>query len=125
MGGGAALQLVPLLGQAALQLVPLLAREVRMGLWWSEVNTMCVCGDGGREVICLHTDPENRGTGAYLLLTPYTHGVPHVDCEGPCAVGKMLVKKLLATMWAPLSAARTAPVVCSLPLDSLLWLWSM
>jgi hypothetical protein len=37
-------------------------------------------------VIRLHTDPENRGTGAYQLLTPYTHGVPHVDCEGPSAV---------------------------------------
>jgi hypothetical protein len=37
-------------------------------------------------VIRLHTDPENQGTGAYQLLTPYTHGVPHVDCEGPSAV---------------------------------------
>jgi hypothetical protein len=37
-------------------------------------------------VIRLHTDPENRGTGAYQLLTLYTHGVPHVDCEGPSAV---------------------------------------
>jgi hypothetical protein len=45
-----------------------------------------VGGDVGREVIRLHTDPEIRGTGAYLLLTPYTHGAPHVDCEGPCAV---------------------------------------
>jgi hypothetical protein len=45
--------------------------------------SICVCGDGAREVIRLHTDPKNRGTGAYLLLTPYTHGVPHVDCEGP------------------------------------------
>ena len=43
-------------------------------------------GDGGRVVIRLHTDPENRGTGAYQLLTPYTHGVPHVDCEGLSAV---------------------------------------
>jgi hypothetical protein len=43
-------------------------------------------GDGGRVVIRLHTDPENWGTGAYQLLTPYTHGVPHVDCEGPSAV---------------------------------------
>jgi hypothetical protein len=48
-------------------------------------HVFCVCGDGGREVIRLQTDPENQGTGAYLLLTPYTHGVPHVDCEGPCA----------------------------------------
>jgi hypothetical protein len=37
-------------------------------------------------VIRLHTDAENRGTGAYQLLTPYKHGVPHVDCEGPSAV---------------------------------------
>jgi hypothetical protein len=42
-----------------------------------------VSGDGGRVVIRLHTDPENRGTGAYQLLIPYTHGVPHVDCDGP------------------------------------------
>mgnify|MGYP001807282360 CR=1 FL=1 len=47
---------------------------------------ICMCGDGGRVVIGLHTDPENRGTGAYQLLTLYTHGVPHVDCEGPNAV---------------------------------------
>jgi hypothetical protein len=37
-------------------------------------------------VIRHHTDPENRGAGAYQLLTPYTHGVPHEDCEGPSAV---------------------------------------
>ena len=40
-----------------------------------------MCGDGGRVVIHLHTDPENQGTGASQLLTPYTHGVPHVDCQ--------------------------------------------
>jgi hypothetical protein len=38
------------------------------------VSFVYVCGDGGREVIRLQTDPENQGTGAYLLLTPYTHG---------------------------------------------------
>jgi hypothetical protein len=43
-------------------------------------------------VIRLHTDPENRGTGAYQLLTPYTHGVPYVDCEGPSAVNQTSVQ---------------------------------
>jgi hypothetical protein len=49
---------------------------------------MCVCGDVGREVIRLTHSQGNliQGQGPYLLLTPYTHGVPHVDCEGPCAV---------------------------------------
>jgi hypothetical protein len=48
----------------------------------------CVCGDVGREVIRLtHFQGDlTQGQGPYLLLTPYTHGVPHVDCEGPCAV---------------------------------------
>jgi hypothetical protein len=48
----------------------------------------CVCGDVGREVIRLTHSQGNliQGQGPYLLLTPYTHGVPHVDCEGPCAV---------------------------------------
>jgi hypothetical protein len=46
-----------------------------------------VCGDVGREVIRLtHFQGQSQGQGPYLLLTPYTHGVPHVDCEGPCAV---------------------------------------
>jgi hypothetical protein len=47
-----------------------------------------VCGDVGREVIPLYThfQGQSQGQGPYLLLTPYTHGVPHVDCEGPCAV---------------------------------------
>jgi hypothetical protein len=47
-----------------------------------------VCGDVGREVIRLTHSQGNliQGQGPYLLLTPYTHGVPHVDCEGPCAV---------------------------------------
>jgi hypothetical protein len=38
---------------------------------------VCVCGVAGREVIRLRTDPENRGTGAYLgayLMASYTHG---------------------------------------------------
>jgi hypothetical protein len=49
----------------------------------------CVCGDVGREVIRLtHFQGQSQGQGPYLLLTPYTHGVPHVDCEGPCAVAK-------------------------------------
>ena len=43
-----------------------------------------MCGDGERVV--MPTDPENRGGGAYQLLTPYTQGVPHVDCGGPSAV---------------------------------------
>jgi hypothetical protein len=49
---------------------------------------LCVCGDVGREVIRLTHSQGNliQGQGPYLLLTPYTHGVPHVDCEGPCAV---------------------------------------
>jgi hypothetical protein len=49
---------------------------------------VCVCGDVGREVIRLTHSQGNliQGQGPYLLLTPYTHGVPHVDCEGPCAV---------------------------------------
>jgi hypothetical protein len=44
-----------------------------------------VCGDVGREVIRLtHFQGDlTQGQGPYLLLTPYTHGVPHVDCEGP------------------------------------------
>jgi hypothetical protein len=48
----------------------------------------CVCGDVGREVIRLTHSQGNliHGQGPYLLLTPYTHGVPHVDCEGPCDV---------------------------------------
>jgi hypothetical protein len=47
----------------------------------------CVCGDVGREVIRLtHFQGDlTKGQGPYLLLTPYTHGVLHVDCEGPCA----------------------------------------
>jgi hypothetical protein len=46
-----------------------------------------VGGDVGREVIRLtHFQGQSQGQGPYLLLTPYTHGVPHVDCEGPCAV---------------------------------------
>jgi hypothetical protein len=46
-----------------------------------------VCGDVGREVIRLtHFQGQSQGQGPCLLLTPYTHGVPHVDCEGPCAV---------------------------------------
>jgi hypothetical protein len=47
-----------------------------------------VCGDVGREVIWLTHSQGNliRGQGPYLLLTAYTHGVPHMDCEGPCAV---------------------------------------
>jgi hypothetical protein len=51
-------------------------------------TTKCVCGDVGREVIRLTYSQSNliQGQGPYLLLTPYTHGVPHVDCEGPCAV---------------------------------------
>jgi hypothetical protein len=52
---------------------------------WPEI--ICVCGDVGREVIRLtHFQGQSQGQGPYLLLTPYTHGVPHVDCEGPCAV---------------------------------------
>jgi hypothetical protein len=48
---------------------------------------LCVCGDVGREVIRLtHFQGQSQGQGPYLLLTLYTHGVPHVDCEGPCAV---------------------------------------
>jgi hypothetical protein len=47
---------------------------------------MYVCGDGGRVVIRLRTHPENPCRGAYQLLAPYTHGVPHVDCEGPSVV---------------------------------------
>jgi hypothetical protein len=48
---------------------------------------LCVCGDVGREVIRLtHFQGQSQGQGPYLLLKPYTHGVPHVDCEGPCAV---------------------------------------
>jgi hypothetical protein len=49
---------------------------------------MCVWGDVGREVIRLTHSQGNliQGQGPYLLLTPYTHGVPHVDCEGSCAV---------------------------------------
>jgi hypothetical protein len=45
-----------------------------------------VCGNGGREVTCLQTTPENQGRGTYLLLRPCTHGVlglPHslaADC---------------------------------------------
>jgi hypothetical protein len=50
----------------------------------------CVCGDVGREVIRL-TQGQSQGQGPHLLLTPYTHGVPHVDCEGPCAVTRMCV----------------------------------
>jgi hypothetical protein len=50
-------------------------------------HSLCVCGDVGREVIRLtHFQGQSQGQGPYLLLTPYTHGVPHVDCEGPCAV---------------------------------------
>jgi hypothetical protein len=47
-----------------------------------------VCVDVGREVIRLTHSQGNliQGQGPYLLLTSYTHGVPHVDCEGPCAV---------------------------------------
>jgi hypothetical protein len=52
----------------------------------AEEGIICMCGDGGRVVICLNTHPENQGRGAYQLLTPCTHGVPHVDCEGPGAV---------------------------------------
>jgi hypothetical protein len=49
---------------------------------------LCVCGDVGREVIRLTHSQGNliQGQGPYLLLTPYTHGVPHADCESPCAV---------------------------------------
>jgi hypothetical protein len=48
---------------------------------------VCVCGEVGREVIRLtHFQGQSQGQGPYLLLTPYTHGVPHVDCEGPCVV---------------------------------------
>jgi hypothetical protein len=45
---------------------------------------ICVCGDVGREVIRLTHSQGNliQGQGPYLLLTPYTHGVPHMDCEG-------------------------------------------
>jgi hypothetical protein len=52
------------------------------------LDTLCVCGDVGREVIRLTHSQGNliQGQGPYLLLTPYTHGVPHVDCEGPCDV---------------------------------------
>jgi hypothetical protein len=46
-------------------------------------TNICMCGDGGRVVIRLHTEHENQCTGAYQLLTPYTHGVPHVDCAAP------------------------------------------
>jgi hypothetical protein len=46
-----------------------------------------VCGDVGREFSRhTHFQGQSQGQGPYLLLTPYTHGVPHVDCEGPCAV---------------------------------------
>jgi hypothetical protein len=50
--------------------------------------TQCVCGDVGREVIRLTHSQGNliQGQGPYLLLTPYTHGVPYMDCEGPCDV---------------------------------------
>jgi hypothetical protein len=53
-----------------------------------QLMCVCVCGDVGREVIRLTHSQGNliQGQGPYLLLTPYTHGVPHVDCEGPCAV---------------------------------------
>jgi hypothetical protein len=51
-------------------------------------SSFCVCDDVGREVIRLTHSQGNliHGQGPYLLFTPYTHGVPHVDCEGPCAV---------------------------------------
>jgi hypothetical protein len=60
------------------------------GVLHSASLSICVCGDVGREVIQLTHSQGNliQGQGPYLLLTPYTHthGVPHVDCEGPCAV---------------------------------------
>ncbi len=88
-------------------------------------QALYVCsGDEGRVVIRLHTDPENRGTGAYQLLTPYTHGVPHVDCEGPSAVTRTNL---------PLPPGRKAPatrphremplaLVCAASLGSNTWL---
>jgi hypothetical protein len=63
---------------------------VRLSTKWKHADAVhyCVCGDVGREVIRLTHSQGNliQGQGPYLLLTPYTHGVPHVDCEGPCAV---------------------------------------
>jgi hypothetical protein len=71
---------------------------------------MCVCGDVGREVIRLtHFQGDlTQGQGPYLLLTPYTHGVPHVDCEGPCAVTRTIFLLPHMTNCSPSPAKHTA-----------------
>jgi hypothetical protein len=69
-------------------------------VWSADASVcICVCGDVGREVIRLTHSQGNliQGQGPYLLLTPYTHGVLHVDCEGPCAVTR--TNPLLAVRW--------------------------
>jgi hypothetical protein len=64
-----------------------------------------VCGDVGREVIWLtHFQGQSQRQGPYLL-TPYTHGVPHVDCEGPCALTR--TNPLLVTY-----VSHASPVLC-------------
>jgi hypothetical protein len=56
----------------------------------SVVHCVYVCVVmGAREVICPHTHPKNWGRCAYLLLTPYTHGLPHADCEDLVACGTL------------------------------------
>jgi hypothetical protein len=70
---------------------------------------VCVCGDVGREVIRLTHSQGNliQGQRPCLLLTPYTHGVPHVDCEGPCAVTRIMAA-IDATITAPSSLVAAA-----------------
>jgi hypothetical protein len=76
------------------------------------VAVLCVCGDVGREVIRLtHFQGQSQEQGPYLLLTPYTHGVPHVDCEGPCAVFYGL-KLLSCVRWLADDGYTTACCCC-------------
>jgi hypothetical protein len=82
-----------------------------------------VCGDVGREVIRLtHFQGQSQGQGPYLLLTPYTHGVPHVDCEGPCAVTRTNPIMLRARLSAVFCAVSSSDKCRSLELPRV-WLY--
>jgi hypothetical protein len=59
----------------------------------SPLCPFCVCGDEGGGQVIRHT--LFQGQAPYLLPARYAHGMPHVGCEGPCAVTRTHVQPLL------------------------------